>query len=65
MTEPYEQAEQIAAEWDRLLERAPHCDCCGDSVLNYETCLEIDGRIYCEKCVEYHTRCTEDMEEDY
>ena len=59
--EPYQEAEQREFRWDVKCSTAPRCDCCGGSVYPYDTYLEIDGHIYCEKCVNQNTRFIEEL----
>ena len=60
--EPYEIAEEQEREWDKTCEAAPHCDCCGNSIYPYDTYVQIDGHMYCERCVRGHTYYTDDLE---
>lgn len=63
MTEPYQEAERREARWDAKCAAAPRCDACGGSVYPFDTYLEIEGHIFCARCVELFTRSTGDLED--
>lgn len=62
MLEPYEQEERRQAEWDRKCAAAPRCSCCGGSVYPYDTYTEIGDFVFCERCVSFGRRYTDDLE---
>lgn len=59
--EPWREAELREQAWDRKCAEYPVCDICGESVYQYDTCLVIDGKIYCKSCIEENTNFVEDM----
>ncbi len=61
MRNPYELADQKESEWDRKCATAPRCNSCGGSIYPYDTYLELDGVIYCEKCVNLNTHSIDNL----
>ena len=47
----YELFQQHDAEQEELLEGLPVCCCCGNHIQD-DCYYDIDGEIYCEKCME-------------
>jgi RNA polymerase-binding transcription factor DksA len=47
---------------DERLERYPICECCGERIQD-EKLYYIDGRFYCEECIEDCHKYTEDFED--
>lgn len=47
----YELFQQHDAEQEELLEGLPVCCCCGNHIQD-DYYYDIDGEIYCEKCME-------------
>ena len=48
--DPAADAERYMADLDKLLERRPVCDCCGEHIQD-EKALHYDGIWLCDSCV--------------
>ena len=60
--DPILDEERRQAEWDAKCAAAPRCCRCNGSVYPHDTYLEIEGMIFCERCVRHNTRNTADLE---
>ena len=60
--DPVRDFENYDREQQRRLERYPICECCGEHIQD-EKLYYIDGRFFCEECIEDCHRYTEDFED--
>lgn len=59
MREPWMEAEDREAEWERMQERLPHCKHCGNAIGSPDDDYEwkIGGHSYCDRCAKLLFRC--------
>ena len=58
------QEEMRQIKFEQRCSAAPKCDCCGNSVYYFESCLNINEQFYCEECVDSHMELTRELLED-
>lgn len=60
--DPAVQEDRRQAEYDAKCAAFHRCNECGGSLYPYDTYTELDGNLYCEKCIQRNTHLVDNLE---